>query len=91
MYSSLRGWISQPITFTDEDAEHIQFPHHDPLVITAQVDNKRVHRALVDNGSSVNIMYRLTLEKIGLTFRDLRVLNHFVRFWRRANRLHGGS
>ena len=27
---------------------------------------------MVDNGSSVNIMYRSTLEKIGLTVRDLR-------------------
>ena len=63
---------SLPITFTEDDASHVQFPHHDPLVITIQVANRRIHRAFVDNGSSVNIMFKPTLEKIGLTDRDLR-------------------
>lgn len=61
---------SKPITFTKEDVEHVQFPHHDPLVITVKVANKRVHQALFNSGSSVNIMYKSTVEKNGLTAKD---------------------
>lgn len=63
---------SQPITFIEEDALHVKFPHNEPLVVTVQIANRRVRRVLIDNGSSVNVLYKATLEKIGLTVRDLR-------------------
>lgn len=41
-------------------------------MVTVQIANRRVHRVLINNGSSVNILYKGTLEKIRLTMRDLR-------------------
>ena len=50
----------------------MQFPYNDPLVVTVQIANRKVRQVLIDNGSSVNVLYKTTLEKIGLTVRDLR-------------------
>uniref|UniRef100_A0A803PU16 Integrase catalytic domain-containing protein n=1 Tax=Cannabis sativa TaxID=3483 RepID=A0A803PU16_CANSA len=63
--------MNQPITFIEEDAKPIWFPHHDPLVIKTQITNKVRARILVDNGSSVNLLFKDAFTAIGLTDRDL--------------------
>ena len=45
------------ITFSDSDAHHVHHPRCDALVITAMVANNNVHKILVDNESSVDILY----------------------------------
>ncbi|KAM6551603.1 hypothetical protein CsatB_001411 [Cannabis sativa] len=67
-----RPWLmDQPITFTEEDAKTARFPHHDPLVIETPIANKIVARVLIDNGSSVNLLFKEAFTTIGLTDRDL--------------------
>ena len=60
-----------PITFTEEDARHVHFSHNDPLVVEAQIANKTVSRILVDNGSSVNILFKPAFHAIGLIEANL--------------------
>ena len=45
------------ITFTDEDAGRIHHPHDDAIVITLLIEDYTTRRVLVDNGSSVDILY----------------------------------
>ena len=54
------------ITFSDSDLEGCQHPHDDPLVIRAVVANKTIHRVLVDNGSSDDIIFALDFNKISI-------------------------
>ena len=63
---------SDDITFSKLDANGIKQPHDDPLVIVLEIEGFNTRRVLVDNGSSVNIMYitayqqlRLDLKKLG--------------------------
>ena len=58
------------ITFSDTDLEGCQHPHDDPLVIRAVVANKTVHRVLVDNGSSADIIFTRHLTKLALEMRS---------------------
>ena len=49
--------LDTAITFSDSDLEGCQHPHDDPLVVKAVVVNKTIHRVLVDNGSSADIIF----------------------------------
>ena len=45
------------IGFSEEDARRLHHPHDDALVVNVQVGDYNVHRMLVDNGNSADILY----------------------------------
>ncbi|XP_024009914.1 uncharacterized protein LOC112085125 [Eutrema salsugineum] len=54
------------ITFSEEDAEGVDQPHNDPLVIQIRVADCDVTRVLVDTGSSVDLIFKEALKKMDL-------------------------
>ena len=57
---------SPTITFFEEDALGIQHPYDDPLVISAVVANYNIHRILIDTGSSADVIFLATFDKLGI-------------------------
>ena len=58
--------IDTTITFSDSYLEGCQHPHDDPLVVRVIVANTTVHRVLVDNGSSTDIIFVSAFDKMGI-------------------------
>ena len=58
--------LDNTITFSDLDLEGCQHPHDDPLVVRAIVANTTVHRVLIDNGSSADIIFASAFDKMGI-------------------------
>ena len=71
-------WLDTTITFSDFDMEGCQHPHEDPLVIKVIVANKTIHRVLVDNGSSTNIIFASAFDKMGIGREKLELVNAYL-------------
>ena len=54
------------IGFSKEDVRRLHHPHDDALVVSIRVGDYNVHRMLVDNGSSANILYYLAFQQMGI-------------------------
>ena len=67
--------LDTSIMFSDSDLEGCQHPHDDPLVVRAVVANKTVHRVLVDNRSSVDIIFASAFDKMGIGREKLEPIN----------------
>ena len=55
-----------PIMWTDDDEKGVLYPHEDALVIKATVVGKEFRRILVDTCSSVDILFKSTLDEMGI-------------------------
>ena len=71
--------LDTTITFSNLDMEGCQHPHDNPLVIKTIVANKMIHRVLVDNGSSIDIIFASAFDKIGIGRETLEPINVCLR------------
>ena len=59
------------ITYSEREVHHVRHTQYDALVIKAMIANNNVHRMLVDNGCSIDILYFQAFEMIRLKVSDL--------------------
>ena len=71
--------LDTTITFSDLDMEGCQHPHDDPLLIKTVVAKKMIHRVLVDNGSSADIIFASAFDKMGIGREKLEQVNACLR------------
>ncbi|XP_070675778.1 uncharacterized protein [Malus domestica] len=73
--SQVQAVDTQPgpiIGFTEQDAEGVDFPHDDALVVSVQLAHAIVDRMMVDNGSAVNLLQLSVIQKMGLESTIMR-------------------
>ncbi|EXB37478.1 hypothetical protein L484_001143 [Morus notabilis] len=62
--AKIAKYSSADVTFNEEDANGVHFPHNNALVVEAIIENHTVCRILVDNESLVDLLYADCLEKM---------------------------
>jgi len=67
-----------PITFTDEDFKGIDPTQDDPMVISVDIDNFMIKKTLVDQGSSVDILYWKTFKAMRIPEEEMMPYNDHV-------------
>ena len=63
------------IMWTNDDEESVLYPHEDALVIKAMVAGKEFQRILVDTDSSIDILFKSTLDEMGIADLKLEQTN----------------
>jgi len=61
-----------PITFTDDDFIVIDPTQDDPMVITVDIEKFAIAKVLVDQGSSVDILYWETFKKMRISKTEIQ-------------------
>ena len=63
------------IGFSEDDARRLHHPHDDALVVNIRIGDYNVHRMLVDNSSSADILYYPTFQQMGINKARLTPTN----------------
>jgi hypothetical protein len=61
------GWAKVPITFTEDDFKLKSAIHNDDMVIEVNIAGWIIRKVLVDNGSSADMLFLKTFEKMNLS------------------------
>nr|XP_028959519.1 uncharacterized protein LOC114825272 [Malus domestica] len=79
------------IGFTEQDAEGVDFPHDDALVVSVQLAHAIVDRMMVDNGSAVNLLQLSVIQKMGLESTIIRRAEQLEKTAKIGSRLSPGE
>ena len=60
------------IVFSKRDGRSIKQPHDNPLVIMLRVEEFNIHRVLIDNGCSADIIYLPAFQQMKLDKKRIR-------------------
>ncbi|XP_056862178.1 transposon Tf2-1 polyprotein [Raphanus sativus] len=60
------------ITFSNADARGVHMPHNDPLLVDIGIGECQVTKVLIDTGSSVDLIFRHTLDKMGVDLQNMK-------------------
>ena len=66
---------SPTIGFSEEDARRLHHPHDDALVVSIWIEDYNMHRVLIDNGSSADILYYPAFQQMGISKERLVPMN----------------
>jgi len=70
-----------PITFTEEDFKGVDLSQDDPMVISVDIDNFTIMKTLMDQGSSVDILYWKTVKAMRIPIEEMTPYDdHMVNF-----------
>ena len=64
------------IRFSKEDARRLQHPHNDALVVSQRIGDYNMHRVLVDNGSSADILHYPAFQQVRIDREQLVPINN---------------
>ena len=60
------------IVFSERDSHGIRQPHNDPLVTMLRVEEFNIHRVLIDNESSIDIIYLPAFQQMKLDKKRIK-------------------
>ena len=67
-----RRKTSMDILFSEEDTRSVKQPHDDPLAIILMIEGFNTRRVLINNGSSVDIIYLSAFQQLKVDPKRLR-------------------